>query len=130
VDGRIEKNPDQNKMKKLKAWKMVLSLINKAFLGQDVPKAFGVGILVLIPKGVPDQYRKIALLEVIYKLISAIITKFINNSTNFHSSIHGFRRERGTGTAIIEMQLRMQLAQRTKEPFFMIFLVLKKRMTH
>jgi hypothetical protein len=88
---------------KVKAWRMVLSLINKSFLGQDVPKAFGVGIIVLIPKGVPDQYPGIALLEVIYKLILAIITKRINNSINFHSSIHGFRKERGTGTAKIEM---------------------------
>jgi Reverse transcriptase (RNA-dependent DNA polymerase) len=65
-------------------------------------------------------------LEVIYKLISAIITKRINRNIQFHEAIHGFRKLRGTGTAIIEMKLRMQLAQRTMEPLFMIFLDLKK----
>jgi Reverse transcriptase (RNA-dependent DNA polymerase) len=72
------------------------------------------------------QYRGIAFLKVIYKLISAIITKRINSNIHFHEAIHGFRKFRGTGTAIIEMKLRMQLAQRKTEPLFMIFLDLKK----
>ena len=50
---------------KIKAWKIVTRMIINIFNGKDIPKSFGLGILVLIPKGVPDQCRGIALLEVI-----------------------------------------------------------------
>jgi hypothetical protein len=46
------------------AWSKVLNIIHLAFNDGPTPCAFGVGILILIPKGVPDQYRGIALLEV------------------------------------------------------------------
>jgi hypothetical protein len=84
-----------------------------------MPRTFGMGILVLIPKGVPDQYRGIALLEVIYKLVSAIINRRVAEKIVFQDAIRGFRRGRGTGTAIIEAKLRMQLAQRQTNPHYL-----------
>ena len=54
-------------------WEKVLELVNLAFTKGEVPQAFCHGILVLIPKGVADQFRGIALLEIIYKLVSSII---------------------------------------------------------
>jgi hypothetical protein len=36
-----------------------------AFTGGPIPRVFGIGILVLIPKRIPGQFRGIALLEVI-----------------------------------------------------------------
>jgi hypothetical protein len=108
-------------------WAMVVKLIEMAFNGEDIPSAFVVGILVLIPKGGGD-YRGIALLEIIYKLISSIINRRLAKAltTKLHDGIHGFRPGRGTGTAIIETKLLMQLAQRTNKPLHMIFLDLKK----
>ena len=108
------------------AWNRVLELVELAFTGEPLPTAFGVGILVLIPKGVPDQYRGIALLEVIYKLVSAIINRRLADKIVFHQAVHGFCRSRGTGTAIIEAKLRMQLAQRTTKPLYLVFLDLRK----
>jgi hypothetical protein len=55
------------------AWSKIKEIIHLTFTNGSVQKAFGRGILVLIPKGVPDQYRGIALLEVVYKLVSTII---------------------------------------------------------
>lgn len=110
----------------VKAWNKVLELVELAFTGKPLPRSFGVGILVLIPKGPPDQYRGIALLEVIYKLISAIINRRMADAITFHQAVHGFCRGRGTGTAIIEAKLRMQLAQRTTKPLYFVFLDLKK----
>jgi len=106
---------------------MVLKLVEMAFNGEDIPSAFFVGILVLLPKGDGD-YRGIALLEVVYKLISSIINRCLAKSltAKLHDGIHGFRPGRGTGTAIIETKLLMQLAQRTNKPLHMIFLDLKK----
>lgn len=110
----------------MEAWDRVLELVELAFTGKPMPRSFGMGILVLIPKGVPDQYRGIALLEVIYKLVSAIINRRLAEKIVFHDAVHGFRRGRGTGTAIIEAKLRMQLAQRQTNPHYFVFLDLKK----
>ena len=44
----------------------------------------------------------------------------------WHDSIHGFRTGRGTGTAILETKLHMQLAQRGNKPLYQIFLDLSK----
>jgi hypothetical protein len=108
-------------------WAMVLKLVEMAFNGEDIPSAFFVGILVLLPKGDGD-YRGIALLEVVYKLISSIINRRLAKSftAKLHDGIHGFRPGQGTGTAIIENKLLMQLAQCTNKPLHMIFLDLKK----
>jgi hypothetical protein len=98
-----------------------------AFTGEDIPSAFVVGILVLLPK--PDgDFRGIALLEVIYKLISSIINRRLAKALNnkFHDAIHGFREGRGTGTATIEAKLLMQLAARSNKPLHMVFMDLKK----
>jgi hypothetical protein len=106
---------------------MVTKLIEMAFKGEDIPAAFITGILVLLPK--PDgDYRGIALLEVIYKLISSIINRRLAKalSRKLHDGIHGFRTSRGTGTAIMETKLLMQLTQRSNKPLHMIFLDLKK----
>jgi hypothetical protein len=77
---------------KAEAWKKVVELVQLSFTEEPLPQSFGVCILVLIPKGVPDQYQGIALLEVIYKLVSTIINKRIADKVHFHSSIHGFRQ--------------------------------------
>jgi exonuclease III len=111
---------------KVKAWNKVLELVKLAFTGEPLPRTFGIGILVLIPKGEPDQFRGIALLEVIYKLVSTIINTRLTEEIKFHDAVHGFCRGRGTNTAIIEAKLRMQLAQRTTKPRYFVFLDLKK----
>ena len=58
--------------------------------------------------------------------MSAVINSRLRDKISFHDAIHGFRTKRGTGTALIEAKLRMQLTMRTCTPLFMIFLDLKK----
>jgi hypothetical protein len=43
----------------------VVELVQLSFMDEQLASSFGVGLLVLIPKGVPNQYHGIALLEVI-----------------------------------------------------------------
>ena len=107
-------------------WEKVLTLVEMAFTQGEIPQSFCNGILVLIPKSTPGQYRGIALLETIYKLVSSIINRRLASSIKFHDAIHGFRPGRGTGTAIIEAKLLIQLAQRSTKPLHMIFLDLTK----
>jgi Reverse transcriptase (RNA-dependent DNA polymerase) len=110
----------------LEEWTKLLKIIEMAFTGVDIPSSFCNGILVLFPKNVSGEYRGIALLEVLYKLISSIINRRLVNGIKWHDAIHRFRTGRGTGTAIIEAKLRMQLAKRGHKPLCMIFLDLKK----
>ena len=70
----------------------------------------------MIPKSTPGQFRSIALLEVIHKLVSEICNRRIQRGIEFDDAIHGFRRGRGTGTAIMEAKLLMQLHCRQNEP--------------
>ena len=55
-------------------WEELLELVRLAFETGEMPQAFCNGVLVLIPKSNPGEYRGIALLESIYKLISTIIS--------------------------------------------------------
>jgi hypothetical protein len=87
-----EKEREQPVPEIVVAWRNVVELVQLAFTEEPLPRAFKVGILVLIPKGVPDQYCGVALLEVIYKLISSIINCLIANNICFHEAIHGFCR--------------------------------------
>jgi Reverse transcriptase (RNA-dependent DNA polymerase) len=112
--------------KAIKLWDSVIEIIKIAFRTGEVPMAFKRGTLVLIPKPGSNDFRGIALLETIYKIVSMIIHRRLIESIPFHDSIHGFRTERGTSTAIINIKLKMQLAKRKKIPLYMIFLDIKK----
>jgi hypothetical protein len=50
-------------------------VVQMAFTDQPFPKSFGFGLLVLVPKGVPDQFLGIARSEDIYKLVLTIISQ-------------------------------------------------------
>ena len=88
--------------------------------------AFSQGIFVLIPKAKSGESRGIALLEVIYKLVSSIINRRMQAGITFDDAVHGFRPGRGTGTAILEAKLLAQLQIRSDEPLYMVFVDLKK----
>ena len=107
-------------------WEKVLEIVNLAFSEGEIPRDFCNGILVLIPKSNPGEYRGIALLEILYKLVSSIINRRIGSKIQFDDAVHGFRPGRGTGTAILEAKLLAQLRCRSDEPLFMVFLDLKK----
>jgi hypothetical protein len=125
---RLAREPDEDEeplLVNVRRWEKILKLLNLAFTAGEVPKAFCNGILVLIPKSSPGEYRGIALLEIIYKLMSTIINSRLARNIKFDDDIHGFRAGRGTGTAIMEAKLRMQLHTRTHTPLYMIFMDLK-----
>lgn len=73
----------------------------------------GVGIIVLIPKSTPGEFRCIILLDILYKLVSSLINRRISSRVIFDDAIHGFRAGRGTSTAGIEAKLLAQLCTRS-----------------
>ena len=65
--------------------------------------------MVLIPK-VKKDYRLIGLVEVMWKVVAAILNRQLTASITYHNFLQGFRAGRGTGTATLEAKLLQQLA--------------------
>jgi len=101
-------------------------MVRLAFVEGEIPQAFSQGIFVLILKDKAGEFRGIALLEIIYKLISSIINRRLSETIVLDDALHGFRAKRGTGTAIMEAKLPAQLRCRLDEPLFVVFIDLKK----
>ena len=81
--------------------------------------------VVLIPKGKKD-YRGIGLVEVMWKVVVAILNRGITASITFHIFIHGFWAGRGTGTANLEAKLLQQIATLREEVIYVSILDLHK----
>jgi hypothetical protein len=107
-------------------WNELVSLIQDAFDDKAIPQEFLYEILCLIPKEDRGKYRGIALLEVVYKLVSIIIHLCLQTVIDFHPSLHGFRQQCGIGICILEAKLQMQLASDLCQPLYQVFLDLMK----
>ena len=107
-------------------WEKVLELVRLVFVEGEIPRAFNESILVLIPKAEQGQFRGIALLDVVYKVMSSIINRRMMDTIQLHDALHGSCRGRGTGTAVMEAKLLAQLRCRIDEPLYMVFIDLKK----
>ena len=71
-------------------------------------------------------YRGIGILEVMWKVVAAILHRRLTASITYHDFLHGFRAGRGTGTATLEAKLLQQLADLSEEVLYVIFLDLHK----
>ena len=60
--------------------------------------------MVLVTKGV-KYYRNIVLVEVMWKVVAAVLNRRLTGSITFHDFLHVFRAGRGTGTATLEAKL-------------------------
>jgi hypothetical protein len=81
-------------------------------------------IVVLLSKGGVD-YRGIGLLEPLWKVVGRIMDRQLN-ALSLHEALHGCRNGCSMGTAILEAKLAQQLAHLEQEPFYGVFLDLKK----
>ena len=107
--------PDSGALAK---WSNVVEIVQSCLQEGIIPQAFQFGTLVIIPKDDNGGVRGIGLLETIHKLISQIINIRISGTVDFCDWVHGFRRERGTHTAIGEAKLRMQRASYKSETVY------------
>ena len=74
-----------------------------------LPTELSYTILFLLPKGNADTWG-IGILEVLWKILEAIIDTRIKTEVMFHDVLHGFYACRGTGTAIIGIKMAQELA--------------------
>ena len=82
-------------------------------------------IVILIPKGNSGNFRRIGLLEVIWKVIEHVINARIK-CVPLHDALHGFRPGRSCGTGIMEAKMAQQLTGFEQCPFYGVFLDPKK----
>ena len=81
--------------------------------------------VVLIPKGKKD-YRGIGLVEVVWKVVAAILNCGFTSSITYHNTLHGFRAGCGTRNTTLKAKLLQQLAAMREEFLYVIFLDLTK----
>ena len=106
-------------------WDKLVAIVQHIWSTGELPTELSWTILAIIPKGQHDS-RGIGLIEVLLKLLEAIIDTRIKETVQFHDVLHGFRAHRGTGSAILEVKLFMELASIQLAPLYLIFLDLRK----
>ncbi len=80
--------------------------------------------MVLLPKGGGD-YRGIGLLEPLWKVVECIMDRQLN-ALPLREALHRCRNGHSTGTAVLEAKLAQQFVHLKQEPFYGVFLDLKK----
>ena len=90
-------------------WDRVVDLIQTASREGQLTEEAMWKVVVLITKGKKD-YCVIRLVELMWKLVTAILNCRLIASITFHNFLHGFRSGRGTGTATLEAKLLQKLA--------------------
>ena len=81
--------------------------------------------MVLFTKGNADT-KGIGLLEVILKVVEAVINTQIKSVVQFHNVLHGFCAVRGVEINIMELKLAQELTSMDQDPLFLAFLDLGK----
>ena len=61
-------------------------------------------------------------MEVMWKIVAAILNRRFTASITYHNVLHGFRAGRVTGTATLEAKLLQQLVALREEVLYVIFL--------
>ena len=102
-----------------------MDLVQAAFWEGKLTEEAMWQLVVLIPKGKKD-YRRIGLVEAMWKVVAEILNLRFTASITYHNFIHGFRAGRGTGTTNLEAKLLQQLAALREEVLYVIFLDLHK----
>jgi hypothetical protein len=105
-------------------WRLFAHLVQATWTYGIVSRQLLWTIVILIPKGGGD-YHGIGLLEPIWKVIEWIIDHR-PDSIQLHDSLHGCHYQCGMGTAIIEAKLVQQLSYLELQPFYRVFLDLRK----
>ena len=100
-------------------------MVQTAFWDGDLAEEATWQAVVLIPKG-KKEYRGIGLVEVMWKVVAAILNRRFTSSITYHDALHGFRAGRGTGTATLLANLLQHLAAMRGEVLYVIFLDLTK----
>ena len=104
---------------------MVVELVHTAFREGRLEEEATWQVVVLLTNE-KKNYIGIGLVEVIRKVVAAILNCWLTASTTFHDFLHGFRAGCITGTATLKAKLIEQLEALREEFLYVIFLDLHK----
>ena len=121
TEGERETDTD----KEMTQWEKVVALVRMVFGEGWLAEESTRQAVVLIPKGKGD-YLGIGLVEVVWKVVAAILNHRLTSSIIYHNFLHGLRAGRGTGTSTLEAKPLQQLAAMREEILYVIFLDLYK----
>ena len=88
---------------------MVVDLVQSAFRERNLAEDAMWKVVFLVSNGKKD-YRGIDLVEVMWKLVAAILNFRLTASITFHSFLHDLQEGRGTGTSTLEAKLLHHIA--------------------
>ena len=90
-------------------WENLVDLVQTAFREGEMDEEATWQAVVMIPKG-RKEYRGIGLVEVMWKVVAAVLHRHLTTSITYHDFLHGFWAGCGTGTTTLEAKLLQQLA--------------------
>ena len=102
-------------------WERVVDLVQTSFREEILAEEAMWQAVVLIPKE-RKYYRGIGLMEVMWKLLAAILNRCLTASITFHNFLRIFRVVRVTGTATLEAKLLRHLEDLREEVLYVVFL--------
>ena len=102
-----------------------MDLVQIAFREEELVEEEMCQAVVLITKG-KKEYRGICLMEVMWKVVAAVLNSHFTASITYHDFLHGFWAGHGTGTATLEAKLLQNLSSLREEVLYVIFLELHK----
>ncbi len=122
----LEEDPDKvpDNVGEGEIWCLLVGLIQAIWTKGEILQQLTWVIVMLLLKG-GGGYRGSGLLEPLWKVVERIMDRQLNVLL-LHEALHGCRSGRGIGTAILEAKLAQQLAHLEQEPFYVVFLDLKK----
>ena len=106
-------------------WTRFVDLVQTAFREGDLAEEANWQAVVLIPKG-KNYYQGIGLVEVMWKVVVAIINRRFTATITYQDFLHGFRAGHGTGTTTLKAKLLQQLVALREEVLYVISLDLHK----
>ena len=106
-------------------WTRFVDLVQLALREGKLAEEVMWQAVVLIPKGEKD-FRGIGLVEVMWKVVAAILNCRFTASITYHNFLHVFWAGCGTGTTTLEAKMSQQLADLREEVLYVIFLDLHK----
>ena len=92
---------------------------------REIPQELVCTVLVIIPKGTTNT-RGFGLIDTLCKVVEALIYTCLHAILQMHVILHGFRYRRGTGAAIMELDITQELSSIYQEPLFLVLLDLRK----
>ena len=90
-----------------------------------LPTGMRWNILVFIQKGNADT-RVTSLLDVLQKVIKAVINTWVKTDVHFHDNLHAFCARQVTGTSIMDVKMDQDMSRIDQVPFFLLLLELRK----